>query len=70
MKRRTIMCVDYRENALSDVSCNNIEERPIELEPCDINLPYCDEDNNENSNMIWLLLFMCICIQLIITRRS
>lgn len=54
MKRRTIMCVDYRENALSDASCSNIEERPMETDLCDMNLPFCngEEDNNENSNMI------------------
>lgn len=52
VKRRTIMCVDFMENALSDASCSNIEERPIETALCDINLPYCEEDNNENSNMI------------------
>lgn len=54
MKRRTIMCVDYNENALSDDSCTNLGERPFETEFCDINLPYCngEEDNNENSNMI------------------
>lgn len=54
VKRRTIMCVDYNENALSDTSCSNIEERPSETEMCDINLPFCngEEDNNENSNMI------------------
>lgn len=53
MKRRTIMCVDYMENALSDASCIR-EERPKETDLCDINLPYCngEEDNNENSNMI------------------
>lgn len=64
MKRRTIMCVDYNENALSDDSCTNLGERPLETEFCDINLPYCngEEDNNENSNMIWieshLILFL------------
>ncbi|XP_055304525.1 A disintegrin and metalloproteinase with thrombospondin motifs 7 [Sitodiplosis mosellana] len=54
VKRRTIMCVDFKENALSDSSCSNIEERPSETEICDINLPFCngEEDNNENSNMI------------------
>lgn len=48
------MCVDYKENALSDTSCSNIEERPSETEACDNNLPFCngEEDNNENSNMI------------------
>lgn len=46
------MCVDYKENALSDASCSNLKERPIETELCDIHLPYCEEDNNENSNMI------------------
>lgn len=51
-KKRTIMCVDYQENALSDTSCSNLKERPIETELCDIHLPYCEEDNNENSNMI------------------
>lgn len=47
------MCVDYKENALSDSRCNEAE-RPSETELCDINLPFCsnDEDNNENSNMI------------------
>lgn len=54
VKRRTIMCVDFEETALSDTSCNNLEERPSETEICNINLPYCsgDEDNNENSNMV------------------
>lgn len=52
VKRRTIMCVDYKENALSDASCSNLKERPIETELCDIHLPYCEEDDNENSNMI------------------
>lgn len=54
VKRRTIMCVDYKENALPDTSCSNIEERPSETEMCDTNLPFCngEEDNNENSNMI------------------
>lgn len=51
------MCVDYKENALSDTSCNNLKERPIETELCDIHLPYCEEDDNENSNMIWFYIF-------------
>lgn len=50
------MCVDYQENALSDTSCSNLKERPIETELCDIHLPYCEEDNNENSNMIWVVV--------------
>lgn len=61
VKRRTIMCVDYKENALSDASCSNIEERPTETELCDINLPYCDEDDNENSNMIWTCFILYFC---------
>lgn len=52
------MCVDYKENALSDASCSNLKERPIETELCDIHLPYCEEDNNENSNMIWYFFLL------------
>lgn len=53
MKRRTIMCMDYKENAITDASCKDSGERPDETEPCDDSLPFCFEENNENSNMIW-----------------
>lgn len=52
MKRRTIMCVDFKENAIADASCNDIGDKPSEMEPCENSLPLCYEDNNENSNMI------------------
>lgn len=54
------MCVDFNETALPDASCSNVEQRPSETELCDVNVPYCngDEDNNENSNMIWYDLFI------------
>lgn len=54
VKRRTILCVDHKEIALSYTRCN-AEQRPSETEMCSANIPYCsgDDDNNENSNMIW-----------------
>lgn len=46
------MCIDFKENAIADVSCKDIGQRPTETEPCDKTLPFCYEDNNENTNMI------------------
>lgn len=47
------MCVDHNEIALSDSRCN-AEQKPVETEICNKNLPICsaEDDNNENSNLI------------------
>lgn len=50
MKKRSIMCVDHNEMALSDLRCN-ADTRPIDIELCGKSIPYCnsDDDNNENN---------------------
>lgn len=60
VKRRSIMCVDQNEIALSDSHCT-VETRPIDSEICGQYLPICNdddianisdinEDNNNDSN--------------------
>lgn len=51
MKKRSIMCVDHMEMALSDLRCN-AEVQPIDIESCGKSIPYCnsdDKNNNENN---------------------
>lgn len=50
LKKRSIMCVDQNEMALSDLRCN-LDQRPIDVETCGKGVPFCnsDDDNSENN---------------------
>jgi hypothetical protein len=51
MKRRTILCVDQNEIALTADQCED-QHRPKDVELCSLNLPECSDDDMDNDLVV------------------
>lgn len=50
IQRRSIMCVDHKDDPIADSRCQDLE-RPVDTKPCSTVVPYCDYDDDDESGM-------------------